>query len=133
MITERAEYCYMPRLSKSVWLSLFLAVLSVTQAFGQQLCDPTISFLSVHYPNRQQPKMDQTWAAVLSVDASRCATTSGRFAILFTQSREIGLSTKFREAFTWKPGSVEISREFWAEDEITDYKLVEIETCPCLK
>jgi hypothetical protein len=34
------------------------------------------------------PTMERKWTAVLSVDASRCATTSGRFGIVFSRQKE---------------------------------------------
>ena len=48
----------------------------------------------------QPPTMERKWSAVLSVDASRCATTSGRFGIVFSRQKENGLELEFQEQFS---------------------------------
>ena len=43
--------------------------------------------------------MERKWTAVVSVDASRCATTAGSFEIIFSRQKENGLEIEFREQF----------------------------------
>jgi hypothetical protein len=74
--------------------------------------------------------MERTWSATLSVDASRCATTSGRFEILFSRSKENAPEDEFVEPFTWKAGSVEISVNFWADEAVEGYWLRSVRGVP---
>ena len=79
----------------------------------------------------QPPTMERKWSAVLSVDASRCATRSGRFGIVFSRQKENGLELEFQEQFTWKPALVEVSVDFWADEAVEGYWLHNVVTCPC--
>ena len=75
--------------------------------------------------------MERKWTAVLTVDASRCATTSGRFEIVFSRRKETGLEFEFQEQFTWKPALVEVSIDFWADEAVAGYWLHNVVPCPC--
>ncbi len=79
---------------------------------GQQTCKPTLAFKEVRFSPMQPPTLERKWTAVLSVDASRCATASGRFGIIFSRMKENAPETDFLEQFTWKPGSMEVSVRF---------------------
>ena len=79
----------------------------------------------------QLETMERTWSATLAVDASRCATTSGSFEILFTRLKENAPEIEFSEQFTWKPGSFEVSVNFWADEAVEGYWLHSIAACPC--
>jgi hypothetical protein len=104
---------------------------SLTQALGQQACKPALAFKEVQFSEWQPPKMERKWKAVLSVDASRCATTSGRFGILFSRQKENGPEVIFEERFAWKPTAVEVSVDFWADEAVEGYWLNNIAPCPC--
>ena len=67
-----------------------IGLISVTQAVGQQTCRPALAFKEIRFSEMQPPTMERKWTAVLSVDASRCATTSGRFEIVFSRLKENG-------------------------------------------
>jgi hypothetical protein len=75
--------------------------------------------------------MERKWTAVLSVDASPCATTSGRFGIVFSRQKENGLEFEFQEQFMWKPALVEVSVDFWADEAVEGYWLHNVVPCPC--
>jgi hypothetical protein len=79
----------------------------------------------------QPPTMERRWTASLSVDASRCAATSGRFEILFSRLKENGPEIEFVEPFVWAPGATEISVDFWADEAVESYRLNTVEACPC--
>ena len=79
----------------------------------------------------QPPTLERKWTAVLSVDASRCATASGRFGIMFSRMKENAPETDFVEQFTWKPGSMEVSVDFWADEAVEGYWLNNVAACPC--
>lgn len=108
-----------------------IGLISVTQAAGQQTCRPALAFKEVRISWMQPPTLERKWTAVLSVDASRCATTSGRFEIVFLRLKEIGLDIEFREQFVWKPDSVEVSVDFWADEAVEKYWISNVAACPC--
>jgi hypothetical protein len=109
------------------------AVMSVTQASAQQTCKPALAITEVHYSGMQPPKLQRTWTAVLSVDASSCLTSSGHFEIAYAMEKENAPDFQFREQFMWKPGSVKVSREFWADEAVAAYRVDNIAPCPCRK
>jgi len=118
-----------PRLS--FLLASVLALAGMTQASSQPVCRPALAFRNIQFSPMQPPKMERKWTAVLSVDASRCATTSGRFGIIFSRQKENGLEMDFQEQFTWKPALVEVSIDFWADEAVQQYWLYNVAPCPC--
>jgi hypothetical protein len=95
------------------------------------VCKPVLAFKDVRFSPTQPETMERTWSATLSVDASRCATTSGRFEILFSRLKENAPEADFTERFAWKPGSVEVSVSFWADEAVEAYWLHNVAACPC--
>jgi len=114
-----------------VLLAGSIAVVGAAQATGQQTCRPALAFKEVRFSPMQPPKMERKWTAVVSVDASRCATTSGRFGIVFTRLQENGPDIDFQEQFTWKPAFVEVSVDFSAAEAVEGYWLNDVAPCPC--
>ena len=76
--------------------------LGVTQAVGQQACRPALAFKEVRFSEVHRPTMERKWTAVVSVDASRCATTAGSFEIIFSRQKENGLESRI-------PGAVHVA------------------------
>jgi hypothetical protein len=101
------------------------------QAVAQQTCRPALAFKEVRFSKMQPPTLERKWTAVLSIDASRCATTSGRFEIVFSRLKENGIEIEFREQFMWRPDSVEVSVDFWADEAVERYWLDNVAACPC--
>jgi hypothetical protein len=114
-------------------LSLILAgsawLLGVTQTTGQQLCRPALAFEQVRFSEVRHQQ--RTWTAIVSVDASRCTATSGRFEIGFQRLKETAPDMTFVERFTWHPGSVEVAVGFWADEAVHDYFINYVEPCIC--
>jgi hypothetical protein len=108
-----------------------IGLISATPAVGQQTCKPALAFKEVRFSEMRPPTMERKWTAVLSVDASRCATTAGRFEIVFTRLKETAPDVDFQEQFAWRPGSVEVSVYFWADEAVARYRLDRIAACPC--
>ena len=108
-----------------------IGLTSVTQAAEQWTCRPGLTFKEVRFSAMHPPTMERKWTAVLSVDASRCATTSGRFGIVFSRQKENGLEIEFQEQFMWKPALVEVSVDFWADEAVEGYWLHNVAPCPC--
>ena len=108
-----------------------IGLTSVTLAAEQRTCRPGLAFKEVRFSEMQPKTMERKWTAVLSVDASRCATTSGRFGIVFSRQKENGLEIEFQEQFTWKPALMEVSVDFWADEAVEGYWLHNVAPCPC--
>jgi hypothetical protein len=108
-----------------------IGLIGVTQAAGQRTCRPALAFKEVRFSEMQPPKMERKWTAILLVDASRCATTSGRFGIVFSRLKETGPEIDFQEQFTWKPALVEVSIDFAADEAVEGYWLDDVAPCPC--
>ena len=106
-------------------------VLLASPAAAAPLCKPVLAFKEIRFSAVQPETMERHWTASLSVDASQCATTSGRFEILFSRLKENGPEVEFVEPFTWKPGSMEVSVVFWADEAVEAYWLNRIASCPC--
>jgi hypothetical protein len=107
-----------------------IGLISVTQAIGRPTCRPALAFKEVRF-SEMKPTLERKWTAVLSVDASRCATTSGRFEIAFSRSKEMGIEIEFREQFMWRPDAVEVSVDFWADEAVEGFWLNTVAACPC--
>src|SRR5258706_1027047 len=112
-------------------LAGFIGLVGAAQAASQLACWPVLAFKDVRFSEMQPPRMERKWTAVLTVDASRCATTSGRFGIVFSRAKENGMTIDFQEQFTWQPAAVEISLEFWSDEAVERYWLNNVEPCPC--
>jgi hypothetical protein len=108
-----------------------IGLMSVTQAIGQQTCRPALAFKEIRFSEMKPPTLERKWTAVLSVDAALCATTSGRFEIIFSRSKETGFEIEFREQFMWRPDSVEVSVDFGADEVVEGYWLNNVAACPC--
>ena len=63
------------------------AVFGMTQAAAGQPCRPALSFQEVRFS--EMLNLQRTWTATLAVDASRCATTSGRFELVSPGKRKM--------------------------------------------
>jgi hypothetical protein len=108
-----------------------IGLVGEAQAAGQPACRPVLAIKQVRFSEMKPPTLERTWTAVLAVDASRCATTSGRFEIVFSRAKEIGVDIEFREQFTWRPEAAEASVNFWADEAVEKYWLGNVAACPC--
>ena|ERR1043166_4970599 len=108
-----------------------IGLAGMAQAVAVPACKPVLAFTDVWFSSMQPPTMERTWTAALSVDASRCATMSGRFEIMLTRQKENAPEVDFVEPFMWKPGRVDVSVAFWADEAVEGYRLSSIAECPC--
>ena len=116
-----------PRLS--ILLAGTVALLSATHTVAETMCRPTLTFEQVRLAETRGPQ--RQWSAVLAVDASSCATTSGRFYVNFVRLKEMAPDVLFSEEFTWSPGRIEISVEFWLDEAVLDHWIGYVAICPC--
>ncbi|MEJ0078666.1 MAG: hypothetical protein WDO17_25130 [Alphaproteobacteria bacterium] len=118
-------------LSRNLMVALLGAGVGLTPAIAAPLCKPVLAFKQVRFSQVQPETMERIWSATLAVDASRCATNSGRFEILFSRMKENAPEVDFTERFVWKPESVDVSVAFWADEAVEAYWLRNIAACPC--
>jgi len=104
-------------------------VSGITETTAAQLCRPALTFKDVHFSEVRN--LQRTWTAALAVDASRCASTSGRFDLAFTREKENAPDLEFVERFTWKPGRIEVTVYFWRDEAVLDYSIGYVEPCTC--
>jgi hypothetical protein len=110
-------------------LAGLIAVCGATQAAGQSACKPVLTVKEVRFS--QVRLLQRVWTALLAVDASRCATSSGRFDINFIRLKEMAPDLPFTEQFTWSPGEIEVSVNFWADEAVLAYSIGTIAPCTC--
>jgi len=110
-----------------------LSVACAGQALAQHTCKPTMAFTEAHYSPMSLPKLERTWTVAFTVDASRCATDSGTFSILFTVWKENAPDIEFTEAFSWKKDLNVFSKDFWVDEAVGAYRVSEVDPCPCRK
>ena len=108
-----------------------LILTGAPDSWSQPICRPTLAFTEAHYAPMKLPKLERTWTVVFTVDASRCATDSGTFSMLFTVWKEDAPDTEFVETFQWIPDLNVISKEFWIDEAVGAYKVNEITPCTC--
>ena len=119
-----------PTLNRSL-LALPLAFMGSTQTLAQTAFKPVMAFTEAHYAPMKLPRLERKWTVAFTVDASRCATDSGSFSILFTVWKENAPDTEYVETFKWTPDLNVISKEFWADEAVGAYKVKDIAPCTC--
>jgi hypothetical protein len=98
-------------------------------AKAQPVCKPVLTVKQVRFS--EMVELKRFWTATLDVDASRCATTSGQFAIRFVRLAENAPDLDFAERFTWRAGRMDVVVEFWADESVHDYGIEGVAACPC--
>jgi hypothetical protein len=111
----------------------------LAQAFDRRAgattaCRPSLTFKNVDFSEMQPPTLERTWTAVILVDANGCAPGArGRFDVVFTRQKEIGLDEEFTERFAWTAPEVRVQVAFWADEavEVNRYWIQNVSVCPC--
>ena len=98
---------------------------------GTDVCKPSLAVTDVGFSAMRPPTLERKWTAVVSVDASQCATTTGNFEIMFSRLKENGLEVDFHETFKWQPPAVNVTVDFWADEAVERYWLNNVAACPC--
>lgn len=111
--------------------AVIVPLLAATHAAGEPLCRPALAVKDVQFSEMHQWR--RTWTAQVTVDASPCATTSGRFNMHFVRLKEIGPDLEFTEQFTWTAGQIEASTMFAADESVLEFSIADIAPCPCRK
>ena len=121
------------RKSVACLLTAIAALAGATQATAEQLCRPALSVTKVHFSQMRPPTLERRWTAIVSADASRCATTAGYFELGFSRAKENGLEVEFREQFIWSSPKVMVSVDFAADEAVESHWVDSIQACPCAK
>lgn len=118
------------RRGKLAVLVLMLGILTGTpQPQCAIACKPFVAIKDVQISDVQEKQ--RVWTAVLVVDGTRCATSSGRFEIDFTRAKETAPDMQFTEQFEWKPGEFKVSLDLWWDETMTDFRIGFIAPCVC--
>jgi hypothetical protein len=56
---------------------------------------------------------------------------SGRFFIRFVRLKEVGPDLRFVEAFAWRPGVIDVSTVFAADEAVLDASIGYVRPCAC--
>jgi hypothetical protein len=109
-----------------------IVLAGATRAVGQPSCRPILELNDVRFSEIRPPALERRWTAVVSVDASRCAKDSGgSFEIVFRRLKEVGLDAEFRERFAWRPPTVDVEVDFWADEAVDRYWIENVTPCSC--
>jgi hypothetical protein len=111
--------------------ALPVILMATVPSWAEPVCKPSIIVTDVRYPAMKLPRLQRTWTATFTVDASRCATSSGSFSILFRIWKENAPDTEYAESFQWISGSTVIAREFWVDEAVGTYTINDIAPCRC--
>lgn len=113
-------------------LAVLLAFAGMPQAVGAPRCKPTLTFGPIQFSPMQPPTMERKWAAIVSVDASRCAAhSSGTFEIGFTRLKETAPDADFRARFIWRAPAVTVEVDFAADEAVGRYWIERVTPCLC--
>lgn len=113
----------------AIALSALLSLLQAAPAAAQPVCKPALTVSDIVFSNPVNLK--RFWTATVHVDASRCASSSGLFALGFLRLAESGPDLEFSEAYFWKPGANRVWLELWADEAVEKYWIADIPACPC--
>jgi hypothetical protein len=113
-------------------LAGILALASLTQAQGQQICRPKLNLQNVHFSQMQPKTLRRKWSAVVAVDASGCAANAtGSFELGYTRLQEVGPDADFRQRFTWRVPSVRVQLDFAGTEAVQRYWIENVSACEC--
>ncbi len=120
------------RLYTAMSLASLLGLANLTQALGEPVCRPKLQLQDAHLSEMQPKTLRRKWTAVVAVDASACAANaSGSFDLGFTRLQEIGPDADYREHLTWRPPSVKVELDFWANEAVQRSWIENVSACPC--
>jgi hypothetical protein len=125
----RAAVQSLPRLRPLATLLAGIVAGFATPSLAAPLCTPDLAIASAQLSDMRASQ--RTWTARIAVDASQCATTSGRFFIRFVRLKEVGPDLPFSEAFTWQQGTVEVSTDFAADEAVLAASIGYVRPCAC--
>ena len=127
-MSVRSRSTFFPRPSFASF-AVGLAALAATPSLAAPLCTPDLAVTSAQLSEIRAAQ--RIWTARVAVDASQCATTSGQFFIRFVRLKEVGPDLPFSEPFTWRPGVIDVSTDFAADEAVLGYSIGHVRPCAC--
>jgi hypothetical protein len=119
----------MHRSTSRLLLAGMLGAAGATPSASQPVCRPGLAIeRSAHFDMVEQQRR---WTGVVGVDAARCASPAGAFAIEFIRHKENAPVVAFTEHFTWRPGQTEVTVELWRDEWIEANRILDIAPCRC--
>ena len=128
---SREKNRYASRTCMFFLLASGIGLVGLTQAYGGEICRPVLAIKEPQLSPMQPPTMERKWTAIVSADASRCATTAGYFEAGFSRLKENAVELEFREQFIWSSPSVMIGLDFWADEAVESAWVDSIQACLC--
>ena len=113
----------------TILAAALLVLLQGSQVAAQPVCKPALTVKDVGLS--QIINLRRLWTATVHVDASRCATSSGLFALGFVRLAENGRDLTFEEPLFWRLAPTTVRIEFWADEAVHDYWISDLAACPC--
>jgi hypothetical protein len=127
----------MPSFKPLASLAFALAIFASPPSPAATVCKPKLSVKQARLSDREDaPNSQRKWTAIIDVDASRCATSSGRFTIHIVREKENAPELEFSEQSTWQTGptqvgQIEIAVDFWRDEAVLAYFVGPVGRCPC--
>jgi len=116
----------------AAFLAAIIGPIGFTTAVAENLCRPVLTLSEVQFSPIRTPKLQRSWTAVLTVDASECAVNSGgHFDIVFTRLSENAPDLEFRERFVWSPFPRNVALDFAADEAVASYRIENVTPCVC--
>ena len=100
-----------------------------TQAAAEPACKPVLVVKDVGFS--EVINLKRFWTATVDVDASRCAASSGLFALAFVRLAENAPDLEFAEPFIWRAPQTKVRVEFSADEAVHAYRIDDVAACPC--
>jgi hypothetical protein len=117
-------------MSRALFLiATLLAATQGTPAVAEPVCRPRLEVRDVAFS--QAVNLRRSWTATVDVDASRCATSSGLFALAFVRMAENAPDLEFTEPFIWRMAQTKVRVEFWANEAVQAHRIADVAACPC--
>lgn len=112
-----------------VILAASAVLLRASPTVAEQLCKPSFRLNATSFSDAVN--LTRIWRARFDVDASRCTRNIGLFAIEFLRAMENGVDEDVVEPFIWRHGVTDVRVNFWHDEAVHDFRVVEISPCEC--
>jgi hypothetical protein len=122
----------MRRFLKTSLLAAAIAAAHTSFAAAKPVCKPKLTVNDIKFSEVQRDTQERRWTAIVTADASRCATTAGYFDLGVLRQKENAVELQFREQFVWSAPAVMIGIDFWADEAVEDYWIDSVQACPCV-
>jgi uncharacterized membrane protein YfcA len=104
----------------------------ISQAVAGPVCRPVLSVTRAALSEMRPPSLERRWTAIITADASKCASKAGYFELGFLREKETSsLPLEFREQYIWVEPSSPVSIDVAADEAIERAWIDSIQSCPC--